>query len=463
MIAADMYHFKFSAKPLRPLLPGCILILVGLLCCLPEPAQAQNYNKMQEELNEKQKQTKKEIANLQKQIDSYQQRLSQTTEEYERVYDQYEDLKKEISLRNALIEKRQEELNHIQEEIKVIEEELRQNQKRLQELIEEYKKTLRYVYKHGRSSRLALLLTAESLNQMNIRSYYLELFEQHRQEQAQTIREAQADLDSTKAELEQQEKDKEEVLATIKSEQDELQQRIEKQEAHIATLRENRSKLRSNLDEVKKQSRELNNTLTELIAREEKIREAQRERLRRLEEERKERLAAARQIQDEEKRKKEVEKYSDPVTDEEYMNKEQLDSIERQFANSKGELPWPANGVISEKFGTQVHPVYGTKITNHGIEIATEAQTTVRVIHEGYVSAIRPIPGYGDVVLVNHGRFKTAYGNLSQVMVSKNRQLRKGDIIGLSGEEGSPRGKTVFFMIRENDTNLNPEQWIVSK
>lgn len=440
-----------------------LLLLLMLMLSIPAFVHAQNYEKMRQELSEKQKDTKEEIAGLQQQIESYEKRLNKTEQRYDKIYKQFENLKKEIALRDALIQKRREELGQIQEEIKLTEKKYKANQRELEQLIEEYKKTLSYLYKHGRSSDLALLLTARSFNQMKIRSYYLDQFEEHRQQQAKEIKEAQAELDRTRTELQQQQEEKRQVLAEIKKEQDTLRERKKEQENQIAILRENRSKLRENLDEVKQQSKSLNNTLSQLIMKEDKIRKAQQKRRRKLEEERKKRLAAAKKIQDEQKRKAEVAKYSEPIEEDEYLNKEELDSIERQFANSKGELPWPANGVISEKFGTQVHPVYGTKITNHGIEIATESRTAVRVIHDGYVSAIRPIPGYGDVVLVNHGRFKTAYGNLSQVMVRKNRQLRKGDIIGLSGEESSPRGKTVFFMIRENETNLNPEKWIVSK
>jgi len=74
-----------------------------------------------------------------------------------------------------------------------------------------------------------------------------------------------------------------------------------------------------------------------------------------------------------------------------------------------------------------------------------------------------PITGYGDVVLVSHGKFITAYGNLSQVMVTKRDILRKGDMIGLSGDENSPRGQSVFFMVRETNTNMDPENWLSKK
>ena len=455
--ATHLLKPHFTSQALASLL---LLVLLLLPLAL---AQAQNYEEMRTELNEKQKQTRQEIASLQQQISSYQERLTEAEKKYDRVYKQFKNLTKEIALRDALIEKRKEELNHIVEQINLTEKRYQQKEQELEKLIAEYEKTLTYVYQHGRSSDMALLLTAKSFNQMLIRSYYLDKFEEHRQQQAAAIDSAKTELAKTRDALEKQKSEKESVLAKIEQEQQKLQERKNQQEEYVTKLREDRTQLKNKLDEVRKQAKVLNNTLTQLVLREEQVRKAQIERRRRLEEERKRRLAAAKKIKDEQKRKVEVAKYSEPIDEEDYLDESALANIEQSFAKSKGELPWPAKGVISEEFGTRVHPVYGTRITNHGIEIATKPRSTVRVIHDGYVSAIRPIPGYGDVVLINHGRFKTAYGNLSQVMVRKNRQLRAGDIIGLSGDTNSPRGETVFFMIREKDTNLNPEKWIVSK
>lgn len=77
--------------------------------------------------------------------------------------------------------------------------------------------------------------------------------------------------------------------------------------------------------------------------------------------------------------------------------------------------------------------------------------------------AIEPIPGYGDLVFVNHGRYKTVYGNLSQVMVHKNMILSKGDVIGLSGDKDSAKGEVLFFMVRNGNKNVDPESWLVKQ
>jgi septal ring factor EnvC (AmiA/AmiB activator) len=141
-----------------------------------------------------------------------------------------------------------------------------------------------------------------------------------------------------------------------------------------------------------------------------------------------------------------------------------LDEIEKQFIGLKGKLPWPVDGgAVAARYGTKVHPVYKTRIDNPGIEIAIEPRSAVRAVHDGYVLSVQPITGFGDVVIVNHGRYKSVYGNLSEVSTYKSAPIKQGDIVGLSGDENSAKGQVVFFMIWEKGKNIDPETWIAKK
>lgn len=425
---------------------------------------AQDFKEMRKELVLKQQNTRSEIQELNAQINQYQDRLNLAEEKYDRLYKQFENLKHLIALQEEKIEKLQEEQAHIKEEIGIIEQEIVQNQDRLAKLTENYKKTLRYIYKHGRTSQLALIFSSASINQMLVRSYYLQKFKEYREEQAQEIKETQEELKQNKEQLEVAREKNAEVLAEIQSEKAEQEEKKKLQEKNVALLQRNRRQIRNKLEEVQRQKEKLNNTLTSLIMEEERVRKAQGERIRKLEEERKQRLAEARAIENDTERAREVAKYSAPITREGFLGEEELDKIESSFAKDKGNLPWPVeSGTISEHFGRKRHPVYGTVTPNLGIEIVTKPRAPVRAVHAGYVVDVLPITGYGDVVLVSHGKYITAYGNLSQVMIRKRSILQEGDVIGLSGDEDSARGQSVFFMVRESNTNLDPETWLSKK
>lgn len=437
----------------------CFLMAPSLL--LGQTAVMQEFNELRNNIVEKQKNTRAEIERLNKKIQKFEQRLQQAEEKYEALYQKYQNLKQLIALRDNKISQLQQEQSQIQEEIAIATESLNTKKAELKQLVENYKQTLSYLYKHGRTSQLALIFSASSINQMLIRSFYLEKFNNYREQQAQEIREAKKELEQTKEQLvEAQEKNKE-VLEEIRNEKQKLAQKKEQQEKNVALLRENREKINKKLKEVQQQKDNLNSTLTDLIRREENIRKAREQKLRQLEAERKKKLSAAKKIEDDAKRAAEIEKYSEPIKLDNFLDSNKMEEIESRFASNKGKLPWPVDSrTIAEHFGNKVHPVYGTKTPNLGIEIVADAQASVKAVHDGYVMDIRPVPGYGDVVIVKHGRFITAYGNLSKIMVSKSQVLNQGDILGLSGDEDSPKGESLFFLVRETDKNLDPENWL---
>ncbi len=445
----------------------CSLIAI-ITCFLLAPdflfgqtAVMQEFKELRDNIVEKQKNTRAEIERLNKQIQQFEQRLEQAEEKYEALYQKYQNLKQLIALQDEKLAQLQQEQSHIQEEISITTESLTAKRAELERLVENYKQTLSYLYKHGRTSQLALIFSASSVNQMLIRSFYLEKFNNYREQQAQEIRQAERELEQTKEQLVKAQKKNEEVLAEIKSEKQKLAQKKEQQEKNVALLRENREEINKKLKQVQQQKDNLNSTLTDLIRREEEIREAQEQKLRQLEAERQKKLAAAKKIENDAKREAEIEKYSEPIKLDNFLDSNKMEEIESRFASNKGELPWPVDSrTIAEHFGNKVHPVYGTKTPNLGVEIVTDAQSSVEVVHDGYVMNIIPVPGYGDMIFVKHGRFITAYGNLSEVMVSKNEVLNQGDMLGLSGDSGSPKGESLFFLIRENNKNLDPENWL---
>ena len=426
--------------------------------------QADEYRALRQEIIKKQEATRAEIEEINEQISKYEERLVMAEEKYDRLYNQYEDLKRLIALQDQKISKLETELTHIRDEIAVTEKEIAENERELTRLVENYKETLTYVYKHGRTSHLALLLSSGSINQMLVRAFYLNKFEEHRSRQAEEIRQTTIALEESRQQLTEAREKNEAILSEIRRGKKKLAEKRDQQAQNVKLLRQDREQIEEQLAEVKQQKDELDSTLTSLIMEEERVRKAMEERIRKLEEERQRKLTAAKSIENETERAREMAKYSEPIRREDYITEERLHSLEQSFANQKGQLRWPVeSSTISEHFGRRRHPVYGTVTENLGVEIVTKPRDAVRVVHDGYVVAVQPLPGYGDVVVVKHGKYITAYGNLSQVMVRKNTVLNAGDMIGLSGDENSARGESVFFMVREGNNNLNPEAWLANK
>lgn len=445
------------------------IFYIAFFCCFlaasPAFAQNQDYEEQREELLQKQKNTRTEIDKLNEQISTFEQRLERTNEKYASLYEQFEDLQRLIALQDEKLSKLQDEQSQIEDEIAVINQTIEKNQQKLEELIENYKETLRYIYKHGETSELALLFASSSVNQMLIRAYYLKKFNTFRETQVNAIRETEEELKNNREQLKDGQERNDRLLAEIRSEKETLAEKKQQQESNVALLRQDKERLQEKLEEIQQQKESLDNTLTSLISEEEEVRQKQAERIRQLESDRDEKLAEAENIEDDTERAREVAKYAEtPAESEEFLDDEELKEIEANFARNKGQLPWPVeSSTILEHFGQQRHPVYGTVTPNLGIEILADPEAPVKVVHPGYVIAIQPFPGFGDVVLVKHGRFITAYGNLSRVSVRDGSILQQGDTVGLTGDQDSTNGESVFFLVRENNDNLDPEEWLQKK
>lgn len=415
----------------------------------------QTYEEKRQKILDEQTNTRAEINVLDARIKTYEQRINKAENQYDELYRQYENVNRLISLQDDKLESLEQEQNHIQEEIRLTEEELDLRQRELDHLIDNYKQILTYTYKNGRTSNLELLVTSKSINQMIVRSYYLRKLDEQKTKQANQIRVQRLELEDVKSDLKQSHYKNELVLDEIRDEKGKLSDQQTIQRQNVEKIKAESTNLLSELRRIREQKENLENNFTDLIAEEERIREAENDRLNR--------LAEARNIADAARRAEEVAKYSTPTTTS-FVSDETLAAYERNFAVSKGKLNWPVNSkTISKRFGVTRNPLYGTRTDNPGINIVTESASEVRVVSDGQVFAIQPLPGFGNVVFVKHGTYYTAYGNLSQINVVNRQILTSGTVVGRSGTENSELGETLLFIVRKNNTNLNPEEWLSKK
>lgn len=108
-------------------------------------------------------------------------------------------------------------------------------------------------------------------------------------------------------------------------------------------------------------------------------------------------------------------------------------------------------------------PVTGGRLTQEfhpghtGIDIAvptgTEVKSTMdgRVIHAGWNAQ-----GYGNLVIVENGPYRTYYAHLSSIPVSAGDEVKAGTIIGLSGSTGNSTGPHLHYEIRKNKMAIDP-------
>lgn len=130
--------------------------------------------------------------------------------------------------------------------------------------------------------------------------------------------------------------------------------------------------------------------------------------------------------------------------------------------SNRGRLPWPvAEGVITQRFGTQPHPVVRTTmIKSTGITIATEPKSQARAVFEGEVMSILSFKGSNPTVLVKHGNYITAYKNLGKVFVKKGDKIKTKQAVGEVFTNPVDGKTSLQFSLFKGMKPQNPKLWL---
>ena len=133
------------------------------------------------------------------------------------------------------------------------------------------------------------------------------------------------------------------------------------------------------------------------------------------------------------------------------------------FEKRRGKLRWPvARGTVQTPFGNQTHPVLKTITQNTGIDIATPSGSDVYAVADGEVAVLSFIPGFGNVLILNHSNgFRTVYAHLSDVTVSESQRVTEGTVIAKSGD--TVAGAILHFEIWKEREKQNPEWWLAKR
>ena len=130
------------------------------------------------------------------------------------------------------------------------------------------------------------------------------------------------------------------------------------------------------------------------------------------------------------------------------------------FGTRRQQLPWPVQGTVAGRFGRQRDTRFGTSTLSNGVTIATPVGTPVRVVHPGSVAFAGAFSGFGQLVIVDHGRQAySLYGYLSSVGVQRGTTVGVDAIVGEVGE--APDGTAALYLeVRVDGRPVDPLQWL---
>lgn len=112
---------------------------------------------------------------------------------------------------------------------------------------------------------------------------------------------------------------------------------------------------------------------------------------------------------------------------------------------------------MASGYGRRVDPVYGTMKFHEGMDFACDVGTPVYATGDGIVNAADWHSGYGNRIDIDHGfGYLTRYAHLSKISVKPGQSVKRGDLIGLSGNTGKSTGPHLHYEVRLKDVPQNP-------
>jgi septal ring factor EnvC (AmiA/AmiB activator) len=135
------------------------------------------------------------------------------------------------------------------------------------------------------------------------------------------------------------------------------------------------------------------------------------------------------------------------------------ESVDVPVAAFRGALEWPAAGRVAGRFGEGSTRVGGSGARN-GIDIAAPEGGPVTAVHGGTVAYAEPFSGFGNLVIINHGRETySLYGYLASTSVERGQSVEAGTELGRVGS--APAGPpALYFEIRVDGRSVDPVQWL---
>jgi hypothetical protein len=148
---------------------------------------------------------------------------------------------------------------------------------------------------------------------------------------------------------------------------------------------------------------------------------------------------------------------------EQQLEKDPPTAATTEQASNVTSSPSTTGGVYGSKPVPSGRPVDGGRISqgarvgHNALDIAiptgTPVKTTMdgKVVHAGWNDQ-----GYGNLVIVENGGYRTYYAHLSSIPVAVGDTVTAGTLIGLSGNTGNSTGPHLHYEIRRNKVTVDP-------
>ena len=132
---------------------------------------------------------------------------------------------------------------------------------------------------------------------------------------------------------------------------------------------------------------------------------------------------------------------------------------ERQpFESLAGRLPWPTQGQVRASYNSWRSR---GQLRWKGLLIGAETGSPVRAVYYGQVVFADWLPGFGLLLIVDHGDgYMTLYGHNQALAKATGDWVEPGEVIATVGDSGGQTQTGLYFEVRKAGKPVNPTRWI---
>lgn len=121
------------------------------------------------------------------------------------------------------------------------------------------------------------------------------------------------------------------------------------------------------------------------------------------------------------------------------------------------------NKGITSSYGERIHPITKAKKFHHGTDLRASLETPVFATADGFIKyAAMSNTGYGYLIIITHNYgFETRYAHMmNKNVVRVGQWVKKGDLIGYSGNTGLSTGPHLHYEVRFLDHSLDSSNFM---
>jgi len=373
----------------------------------------------------KPEEVEKKISESQRKLKDFNEQIEQEKKRIEKLRKDKRSIVEEIKKMTALIAAKNKELEVYRNEyeknsalLNELQEKIEQESNRFSVIKERLVKRLRAVYKHGRFNKMEAIYNSRG---------YLELLEKIKLLQIASINDARLvrkfklgikELEGIKQNLIASRNRAFELLEKMERVEKEISLRKKEKERLLSEINYNEKKYLASLERIERNSEKLQDLIKKLL---------------------KEKIVLQEGL------KKSGSRLS-------------------RFRLTKGNLPWPTEGEVVKFFGKQLDQEHNSYLYNKGITIRVKGEKKFSSIFPGNVLYADLFPGYGKLVIIDHGDgFYSIYGYASELYVKVGEKVTQGKILGTIGKNDSNDNGELYFEVRYKGNPQDPLAWLKGK